>query len=264
MAQITQGNLTTIGDKLARFASESVGDPEFNNAFNAGMATASADVLSGAGGIATFLLTLNDEDVEADLLPAARILDENHPTPPDGFLLTIPSVSAMVKAIDTHLKGYGFAGLDAYLTSLNGPTGMTPTLRFHGHFKKYLKTLSKQNVFIPTDLVLATFTETGAAAGTYAHLAAIDKTVYAGAKLVIKNVTALTSSAVVSVTGKKVDGTTAVLTATLSTHTINTETNLSDTTKVFVDVTAISIASGGTNADEFEVVAKTDRSIASA
>ena len=141
---------------------------------------------------------------------------------------------------------------------------MTPTLRAHGHFKKYLKTLKAVNAFIPTDIVLATFSETGAAAGTYAHLAAIDKTVYAGAKLVLKNVTALTSSPVVTVTGKKIDGTTSSLTATISTHTINAETDLSDTTKVFVDVTNISIASGGTNAEEFEVVAKADRSVTSA
>jgi hypothetical protein len=263
MAQITQGNLTTILDKLARFATESVGDPEFNAGFNAGMEKASTNVFSGAGAIAAFLLTLNDEDVEADLLPAARTLDENHPTPPDGFLLAIPSVSAMTKAIDTHLKGYGFTGLDNYLTSLNGPTGLTPTLRVHGHFKKYLKTVVAHNAFIPNDLVLATFTETGATAGTFAHLATVDKTVYAGAKLVIKNVTALTTSAVVTVTAKKIDGTTATLTATLSTHTINAETNLSDTSQIYTDVTAISITTG-TNADEFEIVAKTDRSIASA
>jgi len=264
MPQISQGNLTTILDKLARFASESVGDPEFSAGFNAGMEKAANDVLTGAGGIATFLLTLNDEDVEADLLPPARVLDETHPTPPDGFLLAIPSISNMVKAIDTHLKGYGFAGLDAYLTSLNGSNGMTPTLRAHGHFKKYLKTLSKQNAFIPADLTLATFAETGAATGTYAHVAAIDKTVYAGAKLVIHNVTALTSSPVVSVNVKKFDGTTATVTATLSTHTIDHETDLSDTTKVFVDVTGISIASGGTNAESFKVVAKADRDVSAA
>jgi hypothetical protein len=263
MSQISQGNLTTILDKLARFATESVGDPEFSDSFNAGMEKASSDVFTGAGGIGTFLLTLNDEDVEADLLPAARILDENHPSPPDGFMLQIPSVNAMVKAIDTHLKGFGFAGLDAYLKSLNGATGMTPTLRAHGHFARYLKTLSSVNSFIPKDIVLATFTETGATTGTYAHLAAVDKTKYAGAKLVVKNVTGLTTSAVVSVAGKKLDGTTAVITATLSTHTIDAETNLSDTTKVWVDVTGISITTG-TNNDEFEIVAKTDRSVAAA
>jgi hypothetical protein len=264
MPQISQGQLTIILDKLARFASESVGDPEFSAGFNAGMEKASTDVLSGAGGIATYLLTLNDEDIEADLLPPARIIDETHPVPPDGFLLAIPGINNMVKALDTHLKGYGFAGLDAYLTSLNGSNGMTPTLRAHGHFKKYLKTLSKQNAFIPADLVIATFSETGAAAGTYAHVAAIDKTVYAGSKLVIKNVTALTSSPVVSVFGKKFDGTTATITATLSTHTINHETDLSDVAKVYVDVTNISIASGGTNAEEFEVVAKSDRDVSAA
>jgi hypothetical protein len=192
------------------------------------------------------------------------VLDETNPTPPDGFLLGVVSINNILKALDTHFKNFGFKGVDDYLKGQNGATGLTPTLRAHGHFARYLKTLSPTNVFVPTDTILATFTETGAAAGTYAHLAAVDKTKYAGAKLVIKNVTALTTSAVISVTAKKIDGTTGILTATLSTHTINTETNLSDTAQVYVDVTGISMASGGTAADEFEVVAKTDRSIASA
>jgi hypothetical protein len=263
MGQISNGNLTTILDKLARFASESVGDPEFSGSFNAGMAKASADVLTGAGGIATFLLTLNDEDVEADLLPAARVLDETHPTPPDGFLLGVTSINNMLKALDTHFKAFGFKGLDDKLTSLNGATGLTPTLRAHGHFKKYLKTLSKQNAFIPADLVLATFTETGATTGTFASVATVDKTVYAGAKLVLHNVTALTTSAVVTVTAKKLDGTVATLNATLSTHTINSETDLSDTSKLYTEVTGIAITTG-TNADQFSVIAKTDRSVAAA
>ena len=64
--------------------------------------------------------------MEADLLPAARTLDENHPTPPDGFLITVPGIKAMLAALDNHYKTVGgFAGLDAYLTSLNGATGMT-------------------------------------------------------------------------------------------------------------------------------------------
>ena len=264
MGQISQGDLTTILDKLARFASESVGDPEFSDSFNAGMELASNNVLSGSNSIAQFILDLDDEDVEADLLPAAHALNEHHPTPPDGFLLNISSIKAMLTALDTHLKGYGFAGLDAYLTSLNGATGMTPTLRAHGFFKKYLKTISARNAFVPVDTDIATFAETGAAAGTYAHVAAIDKTVYAGAKFVIKNVGALTSSPVVTVSVKKFDGTTGSLTATLSTHTDGYETDLSDTGKLYVDVTGISIASGGTNGESFKVVAKTDRSVASA
>ena len=41
---ITQAQLTVIIDKLARFASETVGDPEFSNSFNAGMELASGNV----------------------------------------------------------------------------------------------------------------------------------------------------------------------------------------------------------------------------
>jgi len=260
MGMLSNGQLQVILDKLARWATEAVGDPEFNAGFSAGMAKANADVLSGTNSIATYVLGLNDEDIEADLLPAARDLDENNPSPADGFLLTIPEMAVMIKALDTHFKAHGFKGVDDYLTQQNAAT---PTLRAHGHFRKYLKTLSAKNSFIPNDLIIATFTETGVAAGTFGHLASISTSQYAGAKLVVKNVTALTSSAVVTVTAKKLDGTTATLTATLSTHTIGHETDLSDTVKSYVDVTAIAITTG-TAADQFEIVAKTDRDISAA
>jgi len=262
MSLITNTELRTILDKLARWASEAIGDTAFNNAFTAGMQLANSHVMSGGSSLATYILATADEDVIADLLPAARDLDESNPVPPDGFLLAIPGITKLIAGLNAHIKRYnGAASLDAYLTLLNAGT---PTLRAHGFFAKYLKTLSKGNVFIPTDLDIATFTETGAAAGTFAHLTAIDTTAYAGAKLVAKNVGALTSSAVISVVAKKLDGTSATLTATLSTHTDAHETDLSDTTQLYVDVTNITMASGGTNADVFKITAKTDRSVASA
>ena len=260
MGQLNNSQLTVVLDKLARFATESTGDPEFNPSFSAGMHTAWGHVLNGAGGLDTYILGLADIDIAADLLPAARDLDETEPTPPDGFLLNIAEVNAQIKGLDTHFKRFGFKGVDDYLTQQNASV---PTIRAHGHFRKYLKTISAKNSFIPNDIDLATFAETGATTGTFAHLAAVDKTAYAGAKLVVKNVGALTTSAVVSVTAKKLDGTTAVLTATLSTHTDAHETDLSDTAKLYVDVTGITITTG-TNADAFKIVAKTDRSIASA
>jgi hypothetical protein len=260
MPKIENSDLQVILDKLARFATESVGDPEFDAGFTAGMEKASNDVLSGTNSIATYILGLDDEDVEADLLPAARDLDESHPTLADGFLLTIAGVNSQIKAIDTHLKRYGFKGLDDYLTNQNAAT---PTLRAHGHFKKYLKTISAKNSFIPNDVDLASFLETGATTGTYQHLTAISPAQYAGAKLVVKNVTALTTNSVVSVTAKKLDGTTAVLTATLSNHDIGHETDLLDTAKSYVDVTAISVTVG-TDTDAFKIVAKSDRDISTA
>jgi len=129
--------------------------------------------------------------------------------------------------------------------------------------RSILKTVSKQNAFIPSDLILATFRER-AAAGTYAHVAAIDKTGLCRCETRHQNVTALTSSPVVSVNVKKFDGTTATLTATLSTHTINARRFCPTSRRHSSDVTGISIASGGTNAESFEVVAKADRDVSAA
>jgi len=89
MALISNAELTVILDKLARWATESAGDTEFNNAFTAGMQLANSHVMSGAGSLATYILSTADEDVIADLLPPARDLDETNPVPPDGFLLGV-------------------------------------------------------------------------------------------------------------------------------------------------------------------------------
>lgn len=262
MSLITNTELQAIGDKLARFAAMSVGDANFDASFTAGLDAASAAVLSGTGSIAASLLATGDESVIADLLPAARDLDESHPVMPTGFLLGIPGVSAMITAINNHLKRYaGVPTLDAYLTTLNASA---PTLRFHAAFTDHLKTLSAKNVFIGQDLDIARVNVTGAATGTYTHLAAIDKTKYSGAKLVAKNVGALTATTALSITGKKFDGTTATLTVSIATLTDGTETSLSDATKVFVDVTGITVTSGGTSGNVIKIVAKTDRSIAAA
>lgn len=261
MPLMTTTMLSNIADKLARFATVAVGDPEFDDAFSAGMETASAAVLSGGNSIATYLLGLLDEDVEADLLPAARDLDQTHPTPPDGFLLQIKEITAILTALDTHYKRFGYKGLDDYLTVLNAAS---PTLRLHGHFRRYLKKISAGNAFIPNDLDLGTMAITGAAAGTFTDGVVVDKTQYGGAKLVAKNVGALNSAPVISVVAKRRDGTSATLTATLSTATDAHETNLSDTAKLYVDVTNVTITSLGTNADSFKIMAKTDRDISAA
>lgn len=262
MPLISNAELQAVGDKLARFAAMSVGDANFDNSFTAGLDAASTAVLSGGNSIAQYILSTTDEAVIADLLPAARDLDESHPVMPTGFLLGIPGVSAMIRAIDNHLKRYaGVASLDAYLSNLNASG---PTLRFHAAFTDHLKALSAKNVFIGADLDIARVNVTGAAAGTYTHLAAIDKTKYSGAKLVAKNVGAITGATNLSITGKKFDGTTATLTASITTLTDGAETNLSDVTKVFVDVTAITVTSGGTAGNVVKIVAKTDRDISAA
>jgi len=257
MAMLSNGNLQTILDKLARFASEAVGDPEFNAGFSAGFSLANTDVWSS---MSTFILALNDVDQVSDLLPAARTLSEVPPTPPTNFLLNVASINAMIRALDTHYKGYGYAGVDARLTAVNAGT---PTLRAHGFFRRYFGKITAGNSFIPNDLVLGTFTASAATTGTYVHSTKIDKVQYAGAKLVAKNLGALNSDTTVTVTVTKLDGTSAVLTATITVHTDAHETNLSDTTMSFIDATNVTVT-GATAADAIKIVAKTDRSIASA
>lgn len=264
MSLITNTDLQATLDKLARWATESIGDPSFGSSFNAGMTAANENIMSGSNSLFAYFSpggTCADGDVSADLLPPARDLDESNPTPPTRFLIGIAEVSAFLSKLDAHIKRYNPATttLDAYLTSLNAST---PTLRVHQAFYDHLKTLSRKNVFVGADTVLATFAATGSATGTYTHVTALGSQ-FAGAKLVVKNQGAVTTGATVSVTGKKLDGTTAVITATIGTGTDNHETDLSVTTKLFYDVTAISITSG-TNGNVYEVVAKTDRDISAA
>lgn len=261
MPVISNTDLQAIGDKLARFAAMSVGDTEFNGAFTAGMQAANAAVMSGSGSLFNYLFeTVTDGDVAADLLSAARDLDEDNPSPPARFVFSIAGVAAFLSSLNRHLARYTeYTTLDAYLTSLNTST---PTLRFHQAFHDHLKALSRKNVFIANDTVLATFSCTGAATGSFASVATIG-TAYAGTQLKIKNQGAVTIGATLTVTGKKIDGTTVSLTGTIATGTDNTETNLSVTTKLFVEVTNITI-SGGTNANVYEIVAKSDRDISAA
>jgi len=260
MPLISNTDLQAVVDKLGRFGALAVGDDALSG-LNAGFSVASAAVMSGSNSLFTYLFeTVTDGDVAADLLPAARNLDESNPVPPSRFLFQIPGIAAQIAAINSHLARYAptTPTLDTYLSSLNLST---PTLRVHQSFHDHLKSMSRGNVFIANDIVLATFAATGATSGTFTSVATI--TAYAGAKLVVKNQGAVTTGATLSVTGKKLDGTSAVITATIATGTDNTETNLSSTLKLFTQVTAVSIT-GGTNANVYEIVAKTDRDISAA
>ncbi len=260
MTIITNVQLQAVGDKLARFAAMSVGDAAFDDSFTAGMEAANAATMSGEDSLAEYIMATGVMDVMADLLPTARDLDEDNPAPPARFIIGITGIARFLTALNAHIARYSdYTTLDAYLTSLNAST---PTLRFHQAFHDHLKALSRKNVFIGADTVLATFAATGATTGTFTSVATIS-TSYAGAQLVVKNQGAVTTGATLSVTGKKLDGTTQVITGTVITGTDNTELNLSSVLKLFSEVTAISIT-GGTNGNIYEIVAKTDRSIAAA
>jgi hypothetical protein len=224
------------------------------------MQAGNAIIMSGADSLATYLISTGDEGALADMLPAARDLDETNPSPPTRFMIGIASIAAMFAGINRYVARYSaYSTLDAYLTAANASA---PTLRVHQSLHDHLKAFSRKNVFIGSDTVLATFAATGAATGTFTSVTTIG-TSYAGAQILVKNQGAVTTGATVSVTGKKLDGTTQVITATIATGTDNHETNLSSTSKLFTEVTAISITSG-TNANVYEIVAKTDRDISAA
>lgn len=260
MAIISNTDLQAVVDKLARWAAMSVGDAAFNGSFNAGMEAANAAVMSGSGSLFAFLHGLTDGDPAADMLASARNLDESNPVPPTRFMIGIAEVAAFMTAMNNHIKRYNpaTATLDAYLLALNEST---PTLRVHQALHDHLKVFSRKNVFVGADTVLATFSATGAATGTFASVTTLAG--LAGAKLRVKNQGAVTTGATLTITGKKLDGTTASLTVTVSTGTDNAEQDLSVTTRLFVEVTAISITSG-TNGNVYEIVAKTDRDISAA
>jgi hypothetical protein len=262
MAIIANSDLQSLLDKLARWAEMSVGNSGFDVAFNAGMDAANAEIMTGSNSIFQQLadLAATNADPAADMLEAARNLDETNPEPPSRFLFGISGISALLAALDKHLKRYNpsTTTLDAYLTSLNASS---PTLRAHQGFHNHIKALSRKNVFVGVDTVLATFSCTGATTGTFASVTTLAS--YAGAKIVVKNQGAVTTGATLTVTGKKLDATTQAITATIVTGTDNTETDLSSVLKLFVEVTNITIT-GGTNANVYEIVAKTDRDISAA
>lgn len=256
---IGNSDLQTILDKLARFAGEAVGDSEFNAAFDAGLDAAWNNTLKqGAGGLVNFTESLNDLQLNAYLAESTYKASIANLSPPDSFLLNIPEVKAIITALDNYFKANGYASLDAYLTSLNSST---PSLRVHAAFSKNLKKLSRGNVFVGADTALASLVATGATTGTFSKLTTLST--YAGAKLVVKNVGALGATTGVTVTAKKLDGTTATLTASVTTLTNGAETNLNDVTKSFVEVTGVAVT-GATTGNQINIVAKTDRDISAA
>lgn len=261
MPVISNANLQAVCDKLARWSAMSIGDAAFNPAFTAGMAAANAAVMSGSGSLFNYIFgTITDGDVAADMLGAARNLDESNPVPPTRFLLGIAGINAFLGSVDAHLRRYtAFSTLDTYLTSLNATT---PTLRVHQALFDHLKTFSRANVFIGQNKTLATFTCTGAATGTFASLSTIGAN-FAGAQLKVHNQGAVTIGATLTVTGKKIDTTTASLTATIATGTDTFETALSVATRLFVEVTNITIT-GATSGNVYAIVALTDRDISAA
>lgn len=113
---------------------------------------------------------------------------------------------------------------------------------------------------------LGSYLLSGAGAGTYTDNIPVDTTKYGKAWLTLKTV-GQTASAniVVTVVGKKLDGTTQTKTATINSGTtVNTLTNvgtLGTSADHFVDVTSVTVTGGGAS-DAFEIQTRLERAIA--
>ncbi len=268
MAILSNANLKTLLDKLARFAAELNGDnlettvaaggTRLLTAFAAGLTVANSDVWSS---LDTLIAGFADNDQKSDLLPASHFLNQNNP---NALALLSAILAAPLAALDVHCalrSGVSTVqqpnALDAYLTSLNLTT---PTGRVHGELLLVRK-FSAGNVFFPTFLQLGTIAVTGAASGTYTHGAAVDLTKYGAGQIMLLNTNAHTTNAILSVTALKPGGATATVTFTAGGLTNNLLTAGSDITQSFSDVSGITVTSGGTAGDNYAVVLVPDRAV---
>lgn len=268
MAIITNANLQSILDKVARHCWFVKGDANLNSAPNALGAAPNVglDVANSAviGSLLTLIeTTINDPFLDQYDAAAINILNAGNPVSA-GFLAGI--WGSFLKGLDDYCRSQGFKGLDDRLTALNGANGMTPTLRAHQAFALAFG-LSRQNLFVGQNTDLATFAETGATTGTLTLLTPTGSGVagqlplfLAGAQLVEINTTALTAAPTITITAVKIDGTTVTLTVTPGALGNGAQNNLSDVSQLYIAVTAITIT-GGTSGNSFKITALADRRI---
>jgi hypothetical protein len=271
MAQISNANLTTILDRMARWSAEAAGIPLASavatggvyaeTSPNAGIAVADTDVL---GALQTLVSGFTDVHQQADFIPPVVALNDGQPTLGN---LGYNFLAALRQALDIHGLRYNslaagdLSGLDAMLRGLNAST---PTVRAHGLFNQYFGNLSPGNVFVPKPFTLATLAVTGATSATFTHVAALDLTLYGAGKIAIRNTKTegLTSTTLTMTCTKS--GVATSVTFTVNTTTNNYLTAGNDATLTFSDCTALVNISGGVTGDTFSVVILPDRAISAA
>ena len=174
MAQISNANLQSILDKIARHAAEANGDVlataiATGGAYavsspNSGLSVANSDVLAALDTLVH--TTIADVTLDRLAYPAINTLNIQNPT--------LQSFEASLwAAVVAALDAYGLAnnalalndsgGIDAMLRVLNAAA---PTLRVHAAFDKYVRGIAANNTFTDVPYVLGTIAVTGAAAGT--------------------------------------------------------------------------------------------------
>ncbi len=266
MSQISNGNLTSICDKMTRHALEAAGVPiptdiatgavYAESTPNAGLAVANTDVL---GALKTLVTGFTDADQQADLIePVLTVYDV---TPVlNQFLYSF--WTGVRRALDAHMSRYSAnamavgdrSPLDAALRVINDST----LLRLSGSFNQYYGDISPANLFTPSPFVLAHITITGASTLTFAHVSAIAD--YGPGQIAIRNTkTEGLTSTVLTLTATA-GGLTLTPAATVAVTTLDQLTACDDTSKVFSDCTAATV-SGGVATDTFDVVILPDRTV---
>jgi len=267
MAQISNANLQSVLDKMARWAAETNGDPLASNLSvyaltspNAGFAVANTDVLAA---LQTLITGLTDPYQKADLLPPVVALNSG---PPALGSLGHAFWAAVRAALDVHALRYNNlaaadrSGLDALLRVLNASA---PTLRAHGKFAQYFGNLSPGNVFTPLCFTLATVTVTGATSANFVHVTALDTELYAAGQIKVLNTkTEGLTSTVLTFPNAVKSGAAHSITATITTTTNQYLTAFDDVELLFTDcpVTGATIT-GGVSGDTFSIVIVPDRTV---
>ena len=271
MAQISNANLITILDRMARWGGEAGGIPLASavatggvyaaTSPNAGIAVADTDVLAA---LQTLVGGFTDVHQQEDFIPPVVALNDGQPALGS---LGYNFWAAVRQALDIHGLRYNslatgdLSGLDAMLRVLNAST---PTVRAHGLFNQYFGNLSPGNVFVPTPFTLATLAVTGATSATFTHVAALDLTLYGRGKIAVLNTKTegLTSTVLTMTCTKSGVATSVVFTVNVTTN--NYLTAGGDATLTFSDCTALVSISGGFTGDTFSLVILPDRAISAA
>lgn len=228
MGQLSVNTFLTLADSLAKQAA--LLKAGFDS-FAAGTANNTATLLAAA-----------DIDVEADLAPAFRRV-------PQSAAAIAPVFYQRLTALDMHLGGIGYFLADA-------------NARVAPEFRDLLWRVPPAQVFPPTTQV-AHFTVTGSGAGTFTHDGAIDTTQFGPAAVELVATDQIGAAAInVTLTLTKLDGTSAVKTATIPANSANgTVVQVDGGAVAYTDCTAITIT-GGTGGDSFKVATVLERVIA--
>lgn len=242
MPTISLANFLALADSLAQQA-RTIYDAFTSGAIAAGEPVSGTGMGSGPANNKGTITGANDIDVEAALSLAFQ------PAIAPGSLLS-SLYAGRLAALDRHVGGIG-----SFLSTNNA--------RVDPHFRDLLWRVPAAQVFPPVVDPMATFSVTGAGAGTFTQSASIDTTKYGPAALQVVTTAAIGASTITAtLTLQKLDGSTATKTVTIPNATANGTTFAVDGGAIaYVAVTAITI-SGGTAGDAFKVRSLLERTIA--